>query len=346
MSGFAVNWQLFYSASMVILMAGVLSFAGSVASLRIARRSGMIVEPGERQSHTVATPTGGGLGIIFSLVASSLIMQFFISLPVFWWQFMLPGLLLLAFTGWLDDKRHVAPLTRLLVQLVVSIWIVVFICSQAPYEQIGWCLGIILFMVWSMNIYNFMDGSNGMAGFQAIFAGSVLAFLFYAGNQTAMAAISLAVAAASGGFLPLNFPVAKLFMGDVASVALGFIFASLMVYGVYVEILNAETAFLILSVFFVDATLTLVTRVLCGERWYTAHNQHVYQRLIVHGWSHWSVLIVYQLINVVIVLPAIVLSVMYPQNAMLTAGLTVGLLGSCWLIANRRLGAGAMLQLK
>jgi Fuc2NAc and GlcNAc transferase len=135
-------------------------------------------------------------------------------------------------------------------------------------------------------------------------------------------------------------------MGDVASVPLGFIFASLAVYGVQTGSMSLSVSILLMSVFIIDTTLTLLTRVLCGERWYTAHAQHVYQRLIAQGWSHRKVLVAYQAINVILVLPAIVLAEKYPQYAVVTVGLTVLLLGACWHIANWRLGMLAIVQLK
>ena len=98
-------------------------------------------------------------------------------------------------------------------------------------------------------------------------------------------------------------------MGDVASVPLGFIFASLAIYGLYTGTIGLALSILIMSVFIVDASLTLLARVFAGERWYTAHNQHVYQRLIAHGWSHSRVLLLYQALNVMLVLPAIGLAV-------------------------------------
>jgi Fuc2NAc and GlcNAc transferase len=191
-----------------------------------------------------------------------------------------------------------------------------------------------------------MDGSDGMAGFQGVFAGLVMAVVLQMGEQYSMALLALAVAAACAGFLPLNFPRARVFMGDVASVPLGFIFASLAVYGVQTGSMSLSVSILLMSLFFIDATLTLLTRVLSGERWYTAHAQHVYQRLIAQGWSHRKVLVAYQVVNVILVLPAIVLAEKYPQYAVVTVGLTFLLLGACWHIANRRLGMLATVQLK
>jgi len=306
----------------------------------------MISHPGERQSHEVPTPTGGGLGIIFSIVVASVGIQFVMPLPGFWWQNMLPGILLLVIIGWRDDRIPVSYMIRLLVQLIVSLWLLGFGWSQLSMSGIGWFAGTVVTMVWVMNLYNFMDGSNGMAGFQGVFTGLLLAVFFQASENYAMALLSLSVAAACAGFLPLNFPRARVFMGDVASVPLGFIFASFAVYGVQTGSLSLPLSILILSVFIVDATLTLFARVLSGEQWYTAHTQHVYQRLIISGWSHSQVLIAYQVINMILVLPGIVLAEAYPQYAMVTAGLVLLLLGTCWQFINRRLGMLDKVELK
>lgn len=341
-----LDWQLLSTMAAVSLFAAFLSYYSVRVALRLAKRSGMIVQPGARQSHELATPTGGGLGLIFSLIVTTAGVQLLQPLPGFWWLYMLPGVVLLAVAGWFDDRRHVSSLLRLLVQLAVSLWLLVFFCFQNPVSHIGMFAGIIVAMIWLMNLYNFMDGSDGMAGFQGIFAGLVMAVLFLADDQPATAMLSLAVAAACAGFLPLNFPRARVFMGDVASVPLGFIFASLAVYGWYTGAISLVLSILIMSVFVVDTTLTLIARVFAGERWYTAHNQHVYQRLIVHGWSHSRVLMLYQTINVILVLPAIVLAAMYTQYAFVTAGFTLILLGACWYTANRKLGMRAARRLE
>jgi len=250
----------------------------------------------------------------------------------------LPGFLLLAVIGWFDDKHQVSFVLRLLVQLAVSIWLLGFYTVGFWLDNMGMFLVAMLAMVWMMNLYNFMDGSNGMAGFQGVFAGVTLAVLLQLGGQPAMALLALVVAAACAGFLPLNFPRARVFMGDVASVPLGFMFASIAVYGIQAGALSWPVACLIMSVFIVDATMTLFARVIGGEQWYTAHAQHIYQRLIAQGWSHQRVLVVYQAINVVLVLPAIMLAEIYPQYAVVTVGFVFLLLGTCWYIANRRLG--------
>ena len=259
---------------------------------------------------------------------------------------MLPGILLLTIVGWRDDRLPVSSLTRLLVQLAVSIWLLGFGRSELAVGDLAYLAIAALAMVWMMNLYNFMDGSNGMAGFQGLFAGVLIAIFFQAGEQYAMALIALITAAACVGFLPLNFPQARVFMGDVASVPLGFIFASMAIYGLHTGVISPALSVLIMSVFIVDATLTLLARVFAGERWYTAHNQHVYQRLIAEGWSHSCVLVIYQVINVILVLPAIVLAAMYTQYVIVTVGLTLLILGAGWYTVNWKLGMRATRRLE
>jgi Fuc2NAc and GlcNAc transferase len=342
----ALDLHSFYGWLAVGLFTAVLSFLSSSRAMFLAQKSGMIAEPGQRQSHDIATPTGGGLGLILSIVVTAVILQLVFPLPGFWWQSMLPGVVLLSLVGWIDDKRSVSSLLRLLVQLAVSLWLLGSTWLHFSLNDMGVFAVAMVAMVWMMNLYNFMDGSNGMAGFQGVFAGMTLAVLLQVEGQYAMALVALVAAASCAGFLPLNFPAARVFMGDVASVPLGFIFASIAVFAIQAGFLSWQVACLIMSVFIVDATMTLFARVIRKEQWYTAHAQHIYQRLIGQGWSHHRVLVVYQAINIFLVLPAIILAEMYPQNAMVTAVSVFLLLGASWYFVNRRLGMLVEVQLK
>jgi Fuc2NAc and GlcNAc transferase len=345
MSFFALNWQLIIAWIPVFIFVSVLSYFSCAVARRLAIQSGMITQPGERQSHQRATPTGGGLGLVFSLVVTTLLVQMFVPSARFWWQYILPGVLLLAAVGWLDDRTPVSSAIRLLVQLIAATWLMSFVWMTGSMQSIALSVLVIVALLWLMNLYNFMDGSNGMAAFQAVFVGLIMAGFFCLSGHTVMALFTLILVAACIGFLPLNFPYASVFMGDVASVPLGFVFGGLAVYGVYNDALSVEISLLLMAVFVVDATLTLLARVIRGERWYTAHNQHIYQRLIVHGWSHGRVLMVYQSINVLIILPAVMLAYIYPQYALEITGLTLLALGTSWYIAFRKLGACAARRL-
>ena len=155
------DWQSYTHWFAVVLFSGTLSYFVSLSSMGLARRSGMITQPGARQSHDVATPTGGGLGLVFSVVVTSLLLQLFTPLPLFWSVNVLPGIILLATIGWFDDCRHVSFRLRLMVQLTVSLWLIGFSGLQFSPGGMAWFLGIIAALMWMMNLYNFMDGSNG-----------------------------------------------------------------------------------------------------------------------------------------------------------------------------------------
>jgi Fuc2NAc and GlcNAc transferase len=187
-----------------------------------------------------------------------------------------------------------------------------------------------------VNLYNFMDGSNGLAGFQGLFVSLVLAALFAGSGDWTGATIALVLAGSCAGFLPWNLGRARVFMGDVGSLALGFIVAALLVYGAGTAAFTLPVALMITAVFLVDASLTLAVRILRGERWYNAHRQHLYQRLIARGWTHGRVLLAYQAVNLLLVLPGVVFGVNYPERAWFTAAVLGLLLGLGWYLSIRK----------
>jgi Fuc2NAc and GlcNAc transferase len=143
----------------------------------------------------------------------------------------------------------------------------------------------MLGIVWLTNLYNFMDGIDGIAAVEAITVGLAGALLL-AGREPSLALVALVVAGAAGGFLVWNWPPAKLFMGDVGSGFLGYIFGGLALASENVGALPALLWLVLLGPFFVDTTLTLLRRIARGERWWAAHRTHAYQRAVQAGWSH------------------------------------------------------------
>jgi UDP-N-acetylmuramyl pentapeptide phosphotransferase/UDP-N-acetylglucosamine-1-phosphate transferase len=224
-----------------------------------------------------------------------------------------------------------------LVQLLAGSYLSWYLVSTSVSPAPLTVLLAVGFVLWMINLYNFMDGSNGMAGFQGVFAGCALTWLFlHAGDNEAALVCSL-IAAACLGFLPWNLGRARVFMGDVASGSLGFAFAALLMYGVFTASLTLPVAWLVMLVFLCDASLTLFARVMKGERWYNPHKQHLYQRLILRGWSHVSVLALYQSINLVLVAPAIAVAVNWPAWATIVASATTIALGLGWLLVKKNL---------
>jgi len=326
----------------VFLAATVLS--GGISGLlvhflyRHAGRLGMLDQPGHRQSHTVLTATGAGLGIIFALVLASNLVAHYQALNNTWMRVVLPLALLLSVVGWVDDRSSLSAALRFAVQLLVSCALLALLPGwSAEVSWWAWPLGVLA-IVWVMNAYNFMDGSHGMAGFQGVFSGLVLFGLFVRADEPGLAVPALALAGVCLGFLPMNFPNARIFMGDSGSVPIGFALAALICLGIGQGAVSIPVGAMVLSIFLVDSSLTLLKRVIAGERWYTAHKQHIYQRLIDQGCSHSQVLLFYQAINLLVVAPVIMLARAYPDLACVLAGSLFLLMTTGWYAASLRLG--------
>ena len=186
----------------------------------------------------------------------------------------------LAVVSWLDDRRHVPIPVRFGVQFVVAIaWV-------GCFELNPWSAVAVVALVWMTNLYNFMDGSDGLAGGMAVFGFGTYGAAAWLGGDVSLALLGAAIAAASLGFLRLNFPPARMFMGDVGSVPLGFAAGALGYQGWSQALWPWWFPLLVFSPFVMDATLTLLRRGLRGERVWQAHREHYYQRLVRMGWGH------------------------------------------------------------
>ncbi|MDR7070562.1 UDP-N-acetylmuramyl pentapeptide phosphotransferase/UDP-N-acetylglucosamine-1-phosphate transferase [Pseudoxanthomonas japonensis] len=245
---------------------------GTWLARRYALRGNLLDQPGERRSHQVPTPRGGGIAIVVVVVAAGL---FLVSqqarLDALWMGF-LPGLLIVAAIGWWDDHRPLSPWSRLAVQAVAAL----MLAAGAGWQSGQWLPALLSFgtaMV-LVNVWNFMDGINGLASSQA-----ALSALAYAGLLTGeWRWLALALFAACLGFLPFNFPKARIFLGDVGSGALGYALAGLLAAAlVALPPAKITLALLPFCAFLVDAGFTLTGRILRGERWWTPHVGHLYQ---------------------------------------------------------------------
>jgi Fuc2NAc and GlcNAc transferase len=329
----SASWQS--SPFVSAFVTAVLAFLLTGLAAWYARRSGLLDHPGERHSHFEATPRGGGAGLVASLLMSSI----FLIGPDnsgSWVNGMLPGMVIIASVGAWDDHASLSVRFRFFIQLAVSVGLIWF-AADAGWIR-GWFPMVLsgLFVVWMTNLYNFMDGSNGMAALQGIFGGLVLAYLFHLSGDRYFSGLSLLLAACCAGFLPWNLGRAKVFMGDVGSLALGYVFAVLLLYGIGTGAFGIPVALMVMMLFLADSTLTLMTRVIKGERWYNPHRQHLYQRLIAHGWTHGRVALLYQAINVTLILPGIVVAVNFPllDQATILVSMTICVLG--WFLLVRR----------
>lgn len=261
-----------------------------------ALQKGILDIPNQRSSHTQATPRGGGLSFVLVFLGFSLLFVWLLPENRALWLALLGGGLVAA-VGWLDDRKGLSNTVRFAVHGVAAAWALFWLggLSQLELGLVSLPLGALgylfawLGIVWLINLYNFMDGIDGLAAGQAVVVALAAgAFLLLAGNwQLALACWVLA--GATGGFLYWNWPPAKIFMGDVGSGLLGFVFA---VFAIQTENRGGMPLLVwavLLAPFIVDATATLVRRMIQREKWFEAHRSHAYQYATLRGYSHLQV---------------------------------------------------------
>ncbi|MET0231830.1 MAG: glycosyltransferase family 4 protein [Rhodanobacteraceae bacterium] len=306
------------SASAPILWASaalVISALLTSGSIAYAKRRRLIDEPGIRRSHTVPTPRGGGIGIVVAILVCGLLPPIACGAQgiTFWW--LAPAVVGIALVGWIDDHGGLSIAKRFAMHCAAALW--TFVVPLLPLAIGGgpapWLIvlmlggGLIaaLLSVWSINLHNFMDGIDGILALQSIFVFWTLAALFAAIGETAYAWQLALWAAAVLGFVPFNFPRARIFMGDVGSGVLGFLVAVAVIWQLLHPGIAFATGLVACSAFVTDATCTLVSRMVRGRRWYSAHREHLYQWLVRCGNSHARVVAYYMGWNLLIVLPVI-----------------------------------------
>ncbi len=274
--------------AMACLGAGLLTWLAR----RYALQRQLVDLPGERRSHQVATPRGGGVAIVLMVLALTLLAA--LQWPQARTALLLfaTGLLLVAGIGWWDDHRPLPALQRLVIHLIAAALLAVAAFLQGAAS---WQLALVFLLAASLiNIWNFMDGINGIASTQAI----VAALGFAAVMPAPWSLAPVAVAAACLGFLPFNFPKARIFMGDVGSGALGYAMAALFTIAwLAVPTLSWPLALVPFTAFLVDAGFTLLSRMLSRQRWMEPHTQHVYQRAVKAGAGHPLVTSAYALLG-------------------------------------------------
>lgn len=250
--------------------------------------------PNSRSLHTKSVPRTGGLAVLTGILIGVLVYWATLKGVVGYSELFLSlGLVPLTAISWLDDRRNIAAKWRILVHLWAAVSLLAAGFAPDRLDLPGFVLPLpgaialpltLLFTIWMINLYNFMDGMDGFASGMAVIGFAALAWLGRA--DAGFTAICLIVAAASAGFLVHNFPPAKIFLGDTGSTALGFLAATCSLWGSNIGLFPFWIALLIFSPFIVDATVTLLRRLLRGEKVWEAHRHHYYQRLVLLGWGH------------------------------------------------------------
>lgn len=290
----------FHAGISVAVVAFVVA-SGAVAYLSSCRGPlRWLDEPNARSMHERPVPRTGGLGILAGLAAGWATAAMWINLPI-GWIWVLVGLSVLAAVSMLDDRQGIPVMPRLAVHALAA---VALIGAGLGLEELAlpwkaWDLPsawgavfAILLTIWMLNLYNFMDGMDGLAGGMALIGFSTMSLLGFMGGDPAFGLAALTVALAAGGFLVFNLPPARIFMGDTGASVLGFLAAASILWAEHADLFPLWAGMLLFSPFIVDATGTLVARILAGERFWEAHRKHCYQILARSRWGSRRTLVI------------------------------------------------------
>jgi len=259
-----------------VLCAFVTTFLLLVLILRPQSKSFLALDhPNSRSLHTKPTLRSGGLGIMAGVIVCWILFNDFI-----------PWLILLIFficLSLIDDFKGLPAKFRLCVHLIISL---IFLNFYLP-EMTWFYKAVSVFgITWMVNLYNFMDGSDGLAGGMALFGFTAYSIVAYLAGDIQISILSASIAISSLVFLFFNFNPAKIFMGDVGSIPIGFLAASIGLIGYQQQLWPCWFPIIVFSPFIVDATLTLLKRLFKGEKIWQAHRSHYYQRLVQMGLGH------------------------------------------------------------
>lgn len=295
--------------ALAVAAAFVASWLLTGLARRYAVRRRLVDVPNDRSSHALPTPRGGGLGFVATFLVA------LVALYATGWMTADALLALLgagvavAAVGFLDDHAHVPASVRFLVHALAAVWVFYWL-DVWPGDALGvvWPMWVgaplvVLFVVWILNLYNFMDGIDGLAGAEAVTvaaSGAALGFALW--PESGLWLEPLLLAAAAAGFLVWNLPPAKIFMGDVGSGFLGLCLAAIALESLAVAPAWFWAWMILLGAFVVDATFTLLRRMARGRAFYEAHRSHAYQHA-ARRFGHRAVTYSVALLNLAWLLP-------------------------------------------
>ncbi len=253
--------------------------------------------PNHRSLHAHTVPRSGGIGIAATLFLVFGVVFFLQGLSGWDYIPLIAGFGLTVFVSLVDDWQGLSQSYRLLVHGIAGASVIYYFGQHGLFDDIQGLLAwfypvsVMLLVVWSINLFNFMDGMDGFASGMAVIGFFTLGILGVARGEMVFAIVCYVIAAASAGFLVWNFPPARIFMGDTGSTLFGYLMAVISLYGIVGLLFPWWVPLVIFAPFWVDATVTLAKRMLAGKPIWQAHREHYYQRLVLAGYSHKTVVL-------------------------------------------------------
>ncbi|UII73117.1 glycosyltransferase family 4 protein [Pseudomonas sp. HN11] len=293
------------------LVVAVISFMFTGIMRRYAVSRSLIDVPGARSSHIIPTPRAGGVAIVLAFLLALSGLAYAQLIPTADLLGIGGAGILVAIVGFFDDHHPVSVRCRLAGHFSAAAWALFWLGGLPPLhifgipvgsEWVGYVVGAV-YLVWMLNLYNFMDGIDGIASVEAICACLGAILLYWVAGFEQLIWLPLVLSMAVSGFLFWNFPPARIFMGDAGSGFLGMTLGALSVQAGWASSNLLWAWLVLLGVFVVDATFTLIRRVSLGEKFYVAHRTHGYQYASRHFGKHLPVTLAVVAINVFWLLP-------------------------------------------
>ncbi len=291
--------------ALILLTLFLFSWSCTALFRQFALKKDLIDHPNSRSSHVQPTPRAGGLVFCILFLITLIALPIFKLAPVDSFKVLGVPAMLIAVLGYLDDVYSLPARLRFAVQISAAVLFLHFLEADYSAYLHGWLIAwhgvgfllMILGTVWSTNLYNFMDGTDGIASVEAICVYGMGGVLLWLQGAHTLAYLAWALVAGVCGFLVWNWPRAKIFMGDVASSFLGFLIIPFALFGYFEYGLSIFVWFILYLAFTLDATLTLMRRLVHGDKIWQAHKLHAYQRLHQAGYTHKQVLYVIIALN-------------------------------------------------
>lgn len=296
----------------------LVSFCGTWLLTRYAPALRLVDVPNSRSSHIRPTPSGGGIAVVVASVLGELVLPGGIPAAM---SIALYAALPVALIGLADDRFNLSARLRLSVHLVAASAVVLPLAlaeSMTPPFLIGYLVGLLM-IAWATNLFNFMDGIDGIAAGQAIYMCGMAGALLFTRSASTATALWI-IGSASAGFLFWNWNPARIFMGDVGSSYLGFLLASIAAITIALDLLTLPVWLILSGTFLADTGVTLLRRVARGKKWWIAHRSHAFQRLNLMIRNHGKTTLLFMLVNALFLAPLAVLADRYATYGWLICG--------------------------
>lgn len=310
--------------SLTIIISCLFAFLFSFALTRFvyfhAQHLSLMDIPNQRSCHQIPTPRGGGIAIVTTFLLIVLGLLYTHKIDTNFAYALLGGGILIAGVGLWDDIVSIPVSIRFLTHTLSAIWVIYWLGGftaldlgiiKIPLHAFGYLLALFG-IVWCINFYNFMDGIDGLASSEGIFVSTASSIALWMTGALQLSFLSILFAMTIIGFILWNWPPAKIFLGDVGSGFIGFIFATFGLYSINQSLLPFSFWFILLSVFICDATFTLLLRIGQGKKWYSAHREHAYQHLTSFGANHKQVVSGIMFFNCTILFPMAMAILYFP----------------------------------